>query len=174
MSRNPVTLRILAGLFISLLTTRCVGDDQIIELNEFSVSIPDSWQHLPDEKTLLTARGPLRSIGDTFMENIRIKSYELPKSLTPDQIAAAQSTPEALERFKLLARGRLEGTKTPISWMAIAPKTPTSPKDDLTKIDYFAVSGNKAFVIHCMVESSEWQKEKELFDSIARSLSFKK
>jgi hypothetical protein len=169
-----MTLRIVAGLFATLLATRCAGEDQLIELNEFSVSIPASWQSLPDEKTLVTARGPLRSISDPFMENIRIKSYDLPKPATPDQLVAVQSTPEALESFKLLARGRLEGTKTPISWFAIAPKMPVAPKDDLAKIDYIAVVGKKAFVMHCVVETSQWEKDKDVFETIAKSLSFKK
>ena len=157
--------------FLSTSALTCLGQDQVIDLQDLSVSIPKTWERVPDDKTILTARGPSRGANDAFSENIRIEVRELPRPATPEQILAAQTSTKALGKYRLLGQGKVDEAKTPVVWYAITHTE--AAKNDRVIIDYVAVKGQKAFVMHCMIEADQWKAEQKVFEKIAKSLTFK-
>ena len=158
-------------ILIVATASHCLAAEQLIETKELSLVIPESWEKVAEDKTLLTVRVGLRQSGFGFAKNIRVKLYDLPDGATLEQLAAVQK--KSLGRFKLVAEGEFPAANANISWLAIAPESPTNASDALTKIDYIAVVGKKAFVLHCMTETKTWEADKLLFENIVKSASFK-
>jgi hypothetical protein len=152
-----------------ILVSQCFGQNRLIESEGFSLRVPEAWEQLEEDKTIITARSPRRGDEDRFRENVRLHLYDVGKAYTPEQVVARQKTD--LGRFKLIGEGKVGNAQVPMRWMAIAPKVPRSDSDRLVKIDFITTNGTVIVVLIAMAEMDDWKDHMPLFEKIAGTLT---
>jgi|GEM_PF-3245493 len=134
------------------------------------IEIPASWEVVKEETTVFSAREPIQGPTDTFHENVRLNTVEIPAGLTLERILEAQED-DARTSFDILGNGRLPGGKHEIAWLAIVPKTTEAGETRDVKIDYYFIEGRRSYALHCLSPQAEFETYRPQFEQIARSIA---
>jgi hypothetical protein len=173
-----LVLGLVRGLAVVAAVLPTVGSDveaaepatKSYEAQGVRIEIPASWEIVKEETTVFTAREPVQGPTDTFHENVRLNTVEVPAGLTLERILEAQEK-DARSTFEVLGSGRLPGGKHEMAWLAIAPKTTEAGERRDVKIDYYFVEGRRSYALHCITPQAEYEKYRPLFEQIARSIA---
>ncbi|HBE70501.1 MAG TPA: hypothetical protein DDW52_20320 [Planctomycetaceae bacterium] len=135
-----------------------------IAADGYTIRVPDGWEIVDEEKTILSIRSPLEDGNDTFGENIRIVRYPLGRPHTVEEVLKRQKSDTG--RFMLIGEGRVDEARVPMTWMALTPQTPQHDKDDRVKIDFMTTQGNELVVLVAMAERNAWKRYMPIFREI--------
>jgi len=166
---NRLIVTLAVGLSLSVRLNTSTAQDVVVTSEGYTISIPDRWEVLDEEKTIFTLRAPKDNENDSFGENIRVVRHSVGKFYTVNDVLTRQKAHTG--RFELIGEGKVEEARVPMVWMAITPKSPRDEGDDLVKIDFITTKGTDIVVLTAMAESQVWKAYLPIFTTIASSFA---
>lgn len=146
--------------------SKATVDMNVRKLDDLSISIPAGWLELPQGSTLLTVRSPTDGL------KVLVTSTPLTTPTTAERLLEQQQADALAMGFTIRGSGEIKHDGGRMSWLAVTPKSPATPKDAVTKIDFIAERGDQSFVVQCLTADERYEEDLPLFKTIAESVRF--
>ena len=163
-------MHLLMALF-ALLAQADAEKTKALKAGELTIKVPDDWEVVAEDKTLLSVLTPQEGPNDTFRENLRINAYDAGGSTVDALFAAALKPIEKGEGpLKLFGKGSLTANGHKVLWMTLRPRQPKADQEPLTLVEYGFVFGGKCYSFKAMAADAKTDKFKATVEKILKSL----